>query len=139
MKARIYVCLMPVCISAPMQGVYFSHVLTLCDAMDCSPARFLCPWDSPGKNTGVGCHFHLQGIFPTSELNPGLFCLLHWQAGSLPLAPPRKSPVCNQYSIKNMWNGLTSKFTDTGSTIYYQATFSKSVSEVYSTSIKLGW
>ena len=31
-----------------------------------------CPWDSPGKDTGVGCHFLLQGIFPTQELNPGL-------------------------------------------------------------------
>ena len=34
------------------------------------PARLLCPWDSPGKNTGVGCCAHLQGIFPTQELNP---------------------------------------------------------------------
>ena len=32
------------------------------------------PWDSPGKNTGVGYHFLLQGIFPTQELNPGLLC-----------------------------------------------------------------
>ena len=32
----------------------------------------LCPWDSPGKNTGVDCHFLLQGIFPTQESNPGL-------------------------------------------------------------------
>ena len=32
----------------------------------------LCPWDSPGKNTGVGCHSLLQGIFPTQESNPGL-------------------------------------------------------------------
>ena len=31
--------------------------------MDYSPARLLCPWDSPGKNTGVGCHALLQGIF----------------------------------------------------------------------------
>ena len=30
------------------------------------------PWDFPGKNTGVGCHFLLQGIFPTQELNRGL-------------------------------------------------------------------
>ena len=30
------------------------------------------PWDSPGKNIGVGCHFLLQGIFPTQESNPGL-------------------------------------------------------------------
>ena len=29
------------------------------------PARLLCPWNSPGKNTGVGCHALLQGIFPT--------------------------------------------------------------------------
>ena len=29
-------------------------------------------WDSPGKNTRVGCHFLLQGIFPTQGLNPGL-------------------------------------------------------------------
>ena len=36
------------------------------------PARLLCPWDSPGENTGVGCHFLLQGIFPTQGSNPGL-------------------------------------------------------------------
>ena len=30
------------------------------------------PWDFPGKSTGVGCHFLLQGIFPTQGLNPGL-------------------------------------------------------------------
>ena len=35
------------------------------------PARVLCPWDFPG-NTGVDCHFLLQGIFPTQESNPGL-------------------------------------------------------------------
>ena len=34
--------------------------------------RFLCPWDSPGKNIGVGSHFLLQGIFWTQESNPGL-------------------------------------------------------------------
>ena len=34
--------------------------------------RFLCPWDFPGKDTGVGCHLLLQGIFPTQRLNPGL-------------------------------------------------------------------
>ena len=36
------------------------------------PARLLHPWDSSDKNTGVGCHSLLQGIFPTQELNPGL-------------------------------------------------------------------
>ena len=37
------------------------------------PARLLCPWVSPGKNTGVDCHALLQGIFPTQVSNPGLF------------------------------------------------------------------
>ena len=36
------------------------------------PAGLLCPWDSPGKNIGVGCHCLRQGIFPTQELNLGL-------------------------------------------------------------------
>ena len=34
--------------------------------------RLFSPWDFPGKNTGVGCHFLLQGIFLTQGLNPGL-------------------------------------------------------------------
>ena len=33
------------------------------------PSRLLCPWNSSGKNTGVGCHFLLQGIFPTQGFN----------------------------------------------------------------------
>ena len=48
--------------------------------------RLLCPWNSLGKNTGVGCHFLLQGIFPTLGLNP---YLLHWQADSLPQSHQR--------------------------------------------------
>ena len=36
------------------------------------PTRFLCPWNFSGKNTGVGCHFLLQGIFSIQGLNPGL-------------------------------------------------------------------
>ena len=54
------------------------------------PAGLLCPWDSPGKNTGMGCHALLQWIFPTQGLNPRLSCLLHWQAGTLPPPPPGK-------------------------------------------------
>ena len=49
--------------------------------MHCNPATFLCPRDSPGKNTRVGCHVLLQGIFLTQGSNPYLLCLLHWQAG----------------------------------------------------------
>ena len=50
------------------------------------------PWDSPGKNTGVGCHFFLQGIFPSQGSNLCLLGLLYWQVGSLPLATLGKPP-----------------------------------------------
>ena len=46
--------------------------VTLCDPMDCSPPGSSVHGDSPGKNTGVGCHALLQGIFPTQGSNPGL-------------------------------------------------------------------
>ena len=36
------------------------------------PPRLFCPWDSPGKNTAVGCHTLFQGIFPTQGSKPGL-------------------------------------------------------------------
>ena len=57
-----------------MHACVFSHLScpTLCSPMDCKPSRLLCPWDSPGKNTGVSCHALLQGIFPTQGLNPHL-------------------------------------------------------------------
>ena len=63
---------------------------TLCNPTDCSLPGSSVHGDSPAKNTGVGCHTLLQGIFPTQGLNVCLLCLLRWQAGSLPLAPPRK-------------------------------------------------
>ena len=58
-----------------MSNSFRAHVL--------KPARLLCPWNFPGKNTGVGCHFLLQGIVPTYVSN---LCLLHWQMDSLPLS-----------------------------------------------------
>ena len=70
------------CVCTQLRLLY----LPLCNPRDYKLTRLLCPWDSPGKNTGVGCHccFLLQGVFPTQGLNPGLFLLLHWQVGSLP-------------------------------------------------------
>ena len=59
--------------------------LTFCDPRNCSPPGSTVDGIFPGKNTGVGCHFLLQGIFPNQGLNPGLLCLWHWQADSLPL------------------------------------------------------
>ena len=63
--------------------------------------RLLCPWDSPGKSTGVGCHFLRHRIFPTQGSNPCLLYLLHWQAGSLQLVSPGNHNLlsrCNTYS-----------------------------------------
>ena len=58
--------------------------LTLCDPMDCSLPGSTVHGNSPGKNSGVGCHALLQGIFPTQGSKPGLphwkqilYCLSH--------------------------------------------------------------
>ena len=48
--------------------VILSHVQLFCNPLDCS----LCPWNFPGKNTGVGCHSLCQGIFPNQKSNLGL-------------------------------------------------------------------
>ena len=50
------------------------------------PFRLLCPWDFPGKDTRMGCHFLPQGIFLTQGSNMCLLHLLHWHANSLPLS-----------------------------------------------------
>ena len=47
-------------------------VTQLCPTSGLYPSRLLCPWDSPGRNTGVGGHPLLQGIFPTQGSNLGL-------------------------------------------------------------------
>ena len=80
------------CISAPGHMYKNVHVLylvaqscsTLCDPMDCGPPGSSVHGDSPGKNTGVGCHALFQGIFPNQGLNPHLlhcrrilYCLSH--------------------------------------------------------------
>ena len=65
--------------------------------MDCS-LLLLCPWHSPGKNTGMGWHTLLQGVFPTQGLN---LCLLHWNVGSLPLVPLGK--LCVNYCCSAKW------------------------------------
>ena len=71
---HLFVCLC-VCVLSRVQ---------LCHLMNCSPPGSFCLWNSPGKNTGGGCHALLQGIFPTQESNPHL---LLWHVGSLPVVP----------------------------------------------------
>ena len=52
------------------------------------PTRLLCPWDFPGQDTGLGCHFLLQRIFPTQGSNLCLLHLLCWQGDSFTTVPP---------------------------------------------------
>ena len=59
-----------------------------CDPMDCGSARFLSPWDFPGKNTGVGCHSLLQGDHPDLGVETRSPTL---QADSLPTEPTREA------------------------------------------------
>ena len=54
-----------------MSAESLSHVWLFATPWAVAP-RLLCPWDSPGKNTGVGSHSLLQGILRTQGLNPGL-------------------------------------------------------------------
>ena len=58
--------------------------LTLCDPMDYSPPRSSVRAIFQARNTEVGCHFLLQGIFLSQGLNPCLLCLLNWQVNLLP-------------------------------------------------------
>ena len=59
-------------------------------------ARLLCAWDSAGKNTEVGCHFLLQGIFLTQGSNPSLLRLLHgrWILYHWAIGKPRRFSSC---------------------------------------------
>ena len=74
---------------------------TLCDPIDYSPLGSSVHGDSPGKNTGVGCHALLQGIFPTQGSNPGLppcrqiLYSLRYQG--------RFNTYCKITIIKKMW------------------------------------
>ena len=77
----------PMCVLSHFSPVQFFAILWTI----APPPRLLCPWDSPGKNPGVGCHALLQGIFPTQGSNLHLLRLLHWLADSVPVAPPGKS------------------------------------------------
>ena len=70
--------------SCPIDTTVLSHV-QLCNPWTVAHLSPL-SMGPPGKNTGVGCHFLLQGIFLTQESNSHLLHLLHWQADSLPPA-----------------------------------------------------
>ena len=64
------------------------------------PSSLLCPWNFPGKNAGVGCHFLLQGIFLTQGSNPYLLRFLCQQVDSLPLSHLRSPLQYNGMEVK---------------------------------------
>ena len=72
--------------------VYVSHSVMFDSLRHCGlqPARLLCPWEYPGKNTGRGFHFLLQGILPTQGSN---LSLLHCRQVLLPSEPPGKPTI----------------------------------------------
>ena len=78
---------------------------TLCDPMDCSPPGSSVSWGFSRQEHWSGLPCPPPGIFPAQESNPGLVCLLHWQAGSIPLAPPEK-PLIPLDSRYYSWGGL---------------------------------
>ena len=65
------------------------------------PSRLLCPWDSPGKNTGVGCHFLLQCMHACmlSRFSHVWLCAILWTA-----AP--QAPLTEGFSRQEYWSGL---------------------------------
>ena len=71
------------------------HVQLFAIPWTIQPTLVFCLWNFPGKKTVMGCHFLLQGSFPTKESNPCILCLFHWQANSLPLAPSGKMVSSN--------------------------------------------
>ena len=75
--------------------------LTLCDHMDCSLPSSSCLWDFLGKNTGVGCHALLQGIFPTQGSTLRLLWFLYCRR-VFTAEPPGKPNMGSMWSIKLM-------------------------------------
>ena len=71
------------------ESVSHCHVWFFVTPWTVAYTRLLCSWDSPGRNTGVGCHSLLQGIFPTQESNLGL---QPWQTDSSQSELPGKPP-----------------------------------------------
>ena len=69
---------------------HFSHI-RLFATLWTEPTRLLCPWNSSGKNTAVGCHFLLQGMFPTQGSNPCFLGLLDCGKFFIPELPGKPS------------------------------------------------
>ena len=100
------------CIHCAVLCLVAQTCLTLCDPMDCSPPGSSVHGDYPGKNTRVGCHALLQGIFLTQGLNPGLlhcrsilYCLSH--QGSPRILEWVAHPFSRGSSWPRNWTGVS--------------------------------
>ena len=90
------------------------------------PTRLLCPWDSPGKNTGVGCHFLLQCIKVKSEVKS----LSRAQLFATPWTTAYQAPPSMGFSRQEYWNGMplpSPNFTLSYAKFYYLFTFSSEI------------
>ena len=67
--------------------------LAACNPVDCGPPGSLCPWNFPGKNTGVGCHALLQGFFLTQGSNGFFTTSTTWEIHSVAYLHGDPSPV----------------------------------------------
>ena len=86
------------------RGKSLQSCSTHCDPIDCSLPGSSVHGIFSGKSSGVGGNFFLQGIFQIQGSHPHLLRLLHWQAGSLPLAPSRTTPSPDGVILKPwMW------------------------------------
>ena len=119
----------PMDCSPPGSSVLFQASNVSCSVLSDSsrshglqPARLLCPWNSPGKNTGVGCHSLLQGILPTQGSNLGL---LHSCKDSLPSELPGKPNQQNTTIFKSVvkWETVSKTFLLTQHTSNFAYTF----------------
>ena len=86
---------------------------SFCNPVDCSPLGSSVQGDSPGKNTGVGCHALFQGIFPAQGLNPSLlYCrwiLYHLShQGSPSILDWATYPFSRGSSWPRNWTGVSS-------------------------------
>ena len=84
--------------------VYLLSHVRLLQLHGLQPIRLLCPWDSPGKNTGVGCHFLLQGIFPNQDSNLGL---LHCRQVFYLIAPKYMKQTSTDQKKEADYNKIT--------------------------------
>ena len=81
----------------------FQSYPTLCDPIDRQPTKLLRPWDSPGKNTGVGCHFLLQCMKVKSESEVAQSCLT--LSDPMDCSPPGPS-IHGVFQAKEYWSGV---------------------------------